>query len=117
MWRGLGVTLLVTVVGTLVVFPPLRFAVRCLPVSPPFDELRRDGEGVISAVERYRAENGRYPESLVIAGVVPPESPCGPWQYELNPDGKSFCLSIGDYGRDGFIYFYSSGSGSWYADT
>jgi hypothetical protein len=74
------------------------------------------GDRMVTAVERFRTENGHYPKSLGDAGVVPRWSRYGPWRYE-SEDGRYFTLSIGDYGRDRFVYFYFSGLSEWYADT
>lgn len=59
--------------------------------------------------------HGRYPASLAELVEVPKPTRYGPWEYET--DGVGFVLSIGDYGRDGFVYYYSSRTQTWYADT
>jgi hypothetical protein len=84
--------------------------------TPSFAHLRREGNKLVGAVERYREQNGRYPASLEEVGVTPPETRYGPWRYECW-EGRYFSLSVGDYGRDGFVYSYSSAYGTWYADT
>lgn len=71
---------------------------------------------MIMAVEHFHRENGRYPKSLEETGITPPWSRYGPWRYE-SEDGRYFTLSVGEYGRDGFVYHYFSESGGWYADT
>jgi hypothetical protein len=91
-------------------------AVLWLGSAPSFGSLRRDGDRMVTAIERFRTENGHYPKSLGDAGVVPPWNRYGPWRYESD-DGRYFTLSIGDYGKDGFVYWYFSGRGDWYADT
>jgi hypothetical protein len=93
----------------------LGYAFFRLAAGPPFDDLKREGNPVIAEIEQYRQAHGHYPRSLAEAGLEPSPTRYGPWEYES--DGKEFVLSIGDYGRDGFVYFYSSRSRSWYADT
>jgi hypothetical protein len=83
--------------------------------APTFADLKRDGNQMVAAVERFRETNGRYPETLAEAGVVPPPTRYGAWGFEW--DGGEYVLSIGDYGRDGFVLYYSSRNRDWYADT
>jgi hypothetical protein len=86
--------------------------------APSFGDLRRDGDRAVAAVERFRSENGRYPESLAEAGAELPPTRYGPWRY--TPDGGGFCLAVGDYARDGFVFYYATVPGrpaAWYANT
>ena len=91
-------------------------AVAWVVTAPSFNDLKRDGDRMVTAAERFRQENGRYPESLAAAGVVSPKSRYGPWRYK-SEGGDAFSLSVGDYGKHGFVFYYNSGRGEWYADT
>jgi hypothetical protein len=81
---------------------------------PSYDDLRRDGDLMATAVDRYKLKNGRYPESLEEAGVVAPECLYAPWRYVCY--GDHYRLSVGDLDRDGFVLTYRSVSGEWHLD-
>jgi hypothetical protein len=83
--------------------------------APSFSELRADGDRMVAAVEQFRHVNGRWPETLAEAGVTPPDTRFGPWRYQVK--GEEFYLSVGDYGEDLFVLYYSSRTGEWYSDT
>src|SRR5687768_15313025 len=83
-----------------------------LVATPSYDDLRRDGDRMAEAVDRYRVANGHYPDSLEEAGVVTPECPDTPWRYVCY--GDHYRLSVGDPDRDGFVLTYRSVPDEWY---
>jgi hypothetical protein len=83
---------------------------------PDFPALEAQGTPLVAAIEKYRDSHGVYPPTLEAAGLTPPQTRFRPWRYDLRPDG-SFQIAIGDYGRDGFVLFWTSQNKSWYRDT
>jgi hypothetical protein len=85
--------------------------------APPIRELKRDGNRMVEAFERFRSANGHYPDSLGEVGVMPPTTRYGRWRYQL--DGGDFTLAVGEYKRDGFVLHYSTylGRGQWHINN
>jgi len=81
---------------------------------PSRSALKAQGEKLIAGVEQYRERHGEYPNSLADAEVAVPTHAYGPWRYERT-DGY-FWLSVGDYGRDGFVLSYDSSDREWHLD-
>src|SRR4051794_33405563 len=79
--------------------------------GPSYDDLRRDGDRMALAVDRYRSQHGRYPETLEEAGIVAPECPYDGWRYYSFDN--HYRLSVGDDDRDGFVLTYRSVSREW----
>ena len=84
------------------------------PSSVP--DLKAQGQKLVYAVERYRAEHGEYPPSLRAAGVSAPRTGYGRWQYGRDVGG-GFYLKVGDYGRYQFLMKWDYRNKRWYIDT
>lgn len=71
------------------------------------------------ALERYREEHGRYPETLEQAGIATPQTRYGPLRYRVWTDsaGTRYEVSFGDYHGNGFVSSWGSLSGEWALDT
>ena len=79
-------------------------------------QLERQGNALRGTVERYRAAHaGRCPASLAEAGVSPERlaTRFGRWRYECAPGDSAFALQVGDYGRNGFVLYWSGDHWSW----
>ena len=69
---------------------------------------------MVGAILTYYERHGRYPRTLEEAGVRPvPRTPFGPYQLKADSLGTSCYIWVGDYSRNGFEYFWTSGQ----ADT
>jgi len=71
---------------------------------------------VIKQLEAYKANNGVYPSDLATAGITLPEAGYGGWKYASLDNNTRFSLSIGDYGRNGFVLYWDSIYGNWTMD-
>lgn len=78
-----------------------------------WEELHRNGDQLILALEAYRESCGSFPLTLHGGGITPTLTPYGPWQYEVSKDRQWFVLRVGDYVNDGFTLSYYSWSGQW----
>jgi hypothetical protein len=97
-------------------FLGLLLLVATLPRRPGMDELEAEGRELVSALERWRAEHGRYPLSLAEAGLAPPRNGYGGWRYVERQAGASFGLACGEYERDDFVLYHSRETGAWVLD-
>jgi hypothetical protein len=99
------------VMALLALVVPLAFVgYRILSYGPPtarLPSLQAQGQVLVDAAERYKAQTGRYPNTVEQAGVATPVSRYGRWQYKTDSGGKSFSLSVGDYERDGFVMYWT----------
>ena len=112
---------LVLIIATVLALTPATVFVIAL-TKPSFsrsihEELQREGEGIVAAIMHFEARNGFYPETLQAAGVetILLSDSHNAWDYRLLRGGECQ-LSIGDYGEDGFCYFWTP-SGGWSLDT
>jgi hypothetical protein len=74
-------------------------------LGPWWDELRAQGNLLVTAIERFRKTYGRYPCSLKEAGIDSPVTPLGSWHYRSWHDDSwssrghvqktGFTLSVG----------------------
>jgi hypothetical protein len=89
----LGICSLIEV--AMLVVTPQRFDWNDLPA------LKEAGNAIISQLEDFKAEHGRYPNSLQEAGIEPEKTRYGPWKYEYISE-KEYHLILGDYMRNHF---------------
>ena len=71
---------------------------------------------VIEYANACFAKNNIYPRILPEQYQAVLDALSVPGKYRVNSDLKGFMIQIGDYGRDGWSYNYSSGSRLWYID-
>jgi hypothetical protein len=81
---------------------------------PSYERLRQQGDAMVAEIERFKAQRGRYPRSFGEAGIRPPHHAYSPWEYRSSSNAN-FGLSVGEYGQDGFVFFYQ-GKGQWSLD-
>jgi hypothetical protein len=79
-------------------------------------DLRKEGDRIVAALESYRAVKDAYPVRLEDAGVRPAWNRFGGWEYESRDDGRHWSLSVGDYMSDGFVLYRSSERPDWSVD-
>jgi len=79
-------------------------------------DLRKEGDRIVAALESHRAVKDAYPARLVDAGVHPAWNRFGGWDYESRDDGRHWSLSVGDYMSDGFVLHRSSEQPVWSVD-
>ena len=84
--------------------------------APSPSELPSIGQPIVDALVTYRAEHGRFPESLAPLNLPSTDTFYGPWDYRVSDDGISCQLSVGDYGRYLFEVSWTNSNG-WYVDT
>jgi hypothetical protein len=106
--------LLAFVVITLGLAAPVVVAVKLRGPYQSKKDLRGEGDAIVSGLNEYKRQHGRYPASLDEAGLTPALTTYGPWEYSCNGFG-GFTLSVGDYGKDGFCLFFTDRHG-WYLD-
>lgn len=102
----------------------------CQPAAPKRDgdwlqthqeEVRRDCQPVLDALNQYYSEHRRYPKDegdpsfAVHANWLDAQN--WNWTYYTEPDGSAFCLGIGDYDMDGISVVWCSAYGGWALDT
>ena len=83
-------------------------------------DVERLQAGVAPLIERLKHERrirGRYPETLESIGEKAPTTRFGLWVYRCYRQGDAFSLTIGDYGKNGFVLWWDSPSGDWGIDT
>ena len=87
-----------------------------LPSDKQLQAYRQAASPVVRWLERERAEKGCYPASLP-SGVQASLAGVGPAARYLPYNGNAnYQISVGDYQRDGWTYFYNSKSRSWTRD-
>ena len=96
----------------IVVFPRMPPCKWTEPASKP--QFEAEVQPMIDTIEQYRSAHGRYPSSLIEAGLSA-ESQYGPWRYDISQDGSGFGLGIGDYDACQWQISYMNGRG-WYYD-
>lgn len=84
--------------------------------GPSREELEPEGDALVAALERHRAETGLYPNTLAAAGIAPGWNDFGGWQYEAIQGGAKYNLSVGDYQKDGFVLYRWSERDEWHWD-
>jgi hypothetical protein len=87
-----------------------------LLTAPSLETLRKQGQGLVDAIEKASAEEGAYPKALEEVGLGLPASRYG-WTYDVPAASTRFVLRVGDYARDGFVLSYRSDRGRWSEDT
>jgi type II secretory pathway pseudopilin PulG len=85
--------------------------------APSIDELKRQGQVIIEALDAYKAEHGVDPDSLESASIAPNCTWYGGWQYDVTKDGSECGLTIGKYSDDLFVLWWSSTDRKWWTDT
>ena len=84
--------------------------------KPSVPALQAQGQKLVDAVERYRANHGDYPPSLEAAGAFAPDTGYGRWEYGREPDG-SYYLKVGDYGLYNFVMWWDDRNKRWRIDS
>jgi hypothetical protein len=76
------------------------------------------GEHLRDVLEAHRDADGRYPATLVAAGLLPADvtTGFGDWAYRTLEDSRSCELSLGDRARNGFTLHWNSRSAEWRFD-
>jgi len=82
--------------------------------KPDTEELKKEGQTTIDALERFRNAHARYPESLTEAGIRLPEGKYGEWGYRRFQDGNCQ-IYVGDYRKHGFRLSWTNNAW-WYHD-
>src|SRR4051812_31785644 len=83
--------------------------------TPDYERLKLQGGSLVSEINGYRASHGDYPRSFEDAHIKSPLTCFGHWHYRQDA-AQSFCLWLGDYGRDGFTLRFCQ-PGGWYLDS
>ncbi|MBN1476482.1 hypothetical protein JXA47_07010 [Candidatus Sumerlaeota bacterium] len=104
--------------------PVLIWLLGCgVPSQRAISALKEQGNLIVAAIEEHIMENGGRPSSLaeLELGAESLTTRYGPWVYrEVVTDRASgstcYELSVGDYGRDGFILCYSQDRTEWVLD-
>jgi hypothetical protein len=105
------------IASSLVIIAFITFAIFSNPPSHSvMNELRAEGDVIIEKIEEYKNSNKNYPASLSVISTGSDKSHYGGWKYTLENNGKTFVLSIGDYGEYLFEMYWDSNSGEWYLD-
>jgi len=84
------------------------------------EAVKARGNAVITAIEKYRAASGRYPDALsdltptYMAHIEPPAGPDSHWTYELLHDPPGFVLSYDGRRSGGTMQVYSSQLNMWF---
>ena len=89
---------------------------RYMGPKPSVPALQAQGQKLVDAVERYRAEHGDYPPSLEEAGTFAPWTGYGRWEYQRYPD-LGYYLKVGDYGRYHFVMWWDQRNKRWSIDS
>ena len=85
------------------------------PDHRDIEALKLEGNGLLQQIEAYAAKhNGQYPQTLETAGIKPPKTRWGAWRYSFT-EGQVF-VAIGEYGRGGFVLYWSPRHG-WCVDA
>jgi hypothetical protein len=103
-WTIVLVGFIGAVVVAALLYPVYRFSVSGGPSDTGLRDLQAQGQSLIEAVERYKAQTGRYPQTLEQAGTSAPLTWWGRWRY--GSDGNSFTLEIGDYSDYEFLMYW-----------
>jgi len=82
--------------------------------TPNLPELKLQGNGLVTLLQKYQTDHGTYPKALEEIGVEPPQTKWGPWLYYVTDDGLAV-LKLGEYDKDGFTLYWQSDSG-WQTD-
>jgi hypothetical protein len=84
----------------------------------PDEEMRLQGDRLLVVMQEHVRKHG-VPKSLEEAGVTPPVSELGEWRYMSGSwwDPDYWAIMIGDYNRDGFVYYWSSQTERWHVDN
>jgi hypothetical protein len=81
------------------------------------------GDGLVAAVERYKADHGRYPGGLdelvpaYLTEVVPPTAGTRAWDYNCSADGTKFVLRFSVAGGYPKCYYQSGEFRAWGEDS
>jgi len=113
------ITNLLGVAACLVVLISLMFvATLFLPGAPSarrYASLKEQARPLIEAIEQYKVQHGRYPETLAKARIGTLTTRYGPWEYRSSEDGRNAILTVGNYMNDKFRLTWRSGYG-WSVD-
>jgi hypothetical protein len=109
---GTGIASAAIVIGCLMAMPP--------GYSPgERDRVERLHAQFAPALERYRQTHGDYPATLQAAGIATPQTEYGPLRYhrKRSREGSpAYEISFGDYGQNGFVTWWDSGTQRWSLD-
>jgi len=82
-----------------------------------FSRLERAGATYVDNLDRYYEAQGHYPATLADLGVQLPETAFGLFEYEVQRNGQSYVLHIGQYSRDMFEMWWDRECRCWRSDT
>jgi len=84
--------------------------------EPDWEQLKRQGDPLVAAIQDFEQQHGRPPKSFEECGLAAPKSLFGPWRYYVGEDGSSWGISVGHYERDGFVLYWDDSFGEWMED-
>jgi len=76
--------------------------------------LKTQGASIVKDIEAFKERHSRFPSSLAELPRPPDSTRYGPWQYSVSKSGGSFELSVGDYGRNGFVLYWRTKKREWF---
>jgi hypothetical protein len=95
---------------------------RGFPPWPPPEGVTLSAGKVQAALEGFKAQNNRYPDSLsqltssFIDSIPNPDWGSNKWNYSSGRDGLEYELSVTRSENDYAGYYYFSSTGKWTAD-
>jgi hypothetical protein len=93
-----------------------------LPETPSpraINKLKASGNHIVAQIEQFRGTHGRYPATLIEAGVSTKPTKYGAWEYSSS-SLTNFELRIGDYGASSkyfFVLWWNAEEQEWGLDT
>jgi hypothetical protein len=107
------VTALMLVGGLLFLLWPVRRP----PPREQLNALVQDGDAIIRALERHRAQHNRYPPDIPHDLPLARADQFGGWKYSCVADCTSFKLNVGRYADSAFHISWLPDENRWYIDT
>lgn len=87
------------------------------PTDEEFNSLKTNATPIVEQLEAYKRVHKEYPSDVAKVGIELPDAAYGGWKYRTRENNSVFALSLGDYGRNGFVLFWDSKHGVWYLDN